>query len=108
MNEELIKELSRLQLLWSRYKNKLSMCPLEIKKEEIRAYIIYEHIKDLKQQLKQRGEVIDEVRQILNKHKFEKNDDYYDYSEKGICITDWDDDYDKLNALLQKGKENDK
>ncbi len=38
MNENLSKELSRLQLLNVRYKNKLRMCPLEIKKEEARAF----------------------------------------------------------------------
>lgn len=58
----------------------------------------------LKEQLKQRDEVIDEISKILNRHRFEENDDYYDYSEQGICITGWDDDYDRLNELLQKYK----
>lgn len=35
MSDELIKELSRLQLLSSRYKNKMSMCPLSITFKEI-------------------------------------------------------------------------
>ena len=34
MNKELIKELSRLQLLSSRCKNKMSKCPLSITLEE--------------------------------------------------------------------------
>lgn len=48
MNEALIKELSRLQLLSSRYKNKMRMCPLSITKEETRAYLIFNYIEELK------------------------------------------------------------
>ena len=48
MSEELIKELSRLQLLSSRYKNKIRMCPLSITKEETRAYLIFNYIEELK------------------------------------------------------------
>ena len=48
MSDELIKELSRLQLLSSRCKNKMSMCPLSITLEENRAYLIFNYIKELK------------------------------------------------------------
>ncbi len=61
MNEELTKELSRLQLSSSRCKNKISMCPLSITKEENRAYIIFNYIKDLKQEnkdLKEKNEFL--------------------------------------------------
>ena len=48
MSDELTKELSRLQLLSSRCKNKISMCPLSITLEENRAYLIFNYIKELK------------------------------------------------------------
>lgn len=59
MSDELIKELSRLQLLSSRCKNKMSMCPLSITLEENRAYLIFNYIKELKaekQELKKKYE----------------------------------------------------
>lgn len=52
MSDELIKELSRLQLLSSRCKNKMSMCPLSITLEENRAYLIFNYIKELKEEIK--------------------------------------------------------
>ena len=52
MSEELIKELSRLQLLSSRCKNKMSMCPLSITLEENRAYLIFNYIKELKEEIR--------------------------------------------------------
>lgn len=51
MNNELIKELSRLQLLSSRCKNKMSKCPLSITLEENRAYLIFNYIKELKEDI---------------------------------------------------------
>ena len=41
-------ELSRLQLLSSRYKNKSRMCPFEITKEEEQAFLIFNYIQELK------------------------------------------------------------
>lgn len=61
MNKEIEKELSRLQLLSARYKNKLRICPLEIKKEEIKAFYIFSYIKDLQHQLEEKEKLIDEV-----------------------------------------------
>ena len=52
MSDELIKELSRLQLLSSRCKNKMSMCPLSITLEENRAYLIFNYIKELKEEIR--------------------------------------------------------
>ena len=52
MSDELIKELSRLQLLSSRCKNKMSMCPLSITFEENRAYLIFNYIKELKEEIR--------------------------------------------------------
>ena len=51
MSKELLEELSRIQLLSARYKNKSRMCPLEVKREEVRSYILNEYIKQLKQAL---------------------------------------------------------
>lgn len=52
MSDELTKELSKLQLLSSRYKNKISMCPLSITREENRAYLIFNYIKELKNEIR--------------------------------------------------------
>lgn len=52
MSNELIKEISKLQLLTNRYNQKLRMCPLEIKKQEKQAKLIFEYIKQLKEQNK--------------------------------------------------------
>lgn len=52
MSDELIKELSRLQLLSSRCKNKMSMCPLSITLEESKAYLIFNYIKELKEEIR--------------------------------------------------------
>ena len=52
MSDELIKELSRLQLLSSRCKNKMSMSPLSITLEENRAYLIFNYIKELKEEIR--------------------------------------------------------
>ena len=52
MSDELIKELSRLQLLSSRCKNKMNMSPLSITLEENRAYLIFNYIKELKEEIR--------------------------------------------------------
>ena len=52
MSDELTKELSRLQLLSNRCKNKMSMCPLSITIEENRAYLIFKYIKELKEEIR--------------------------------------------------------
>lgn len=61
--------------------------------------------KQLKEQLQQRDEVIEEISNIINKHIYTQKDDYYDYCEQGISITDMDDDYDKLLDNLNKYKD---
>lgn len=72
MSDELIKELSRLQLLSSRYKDKMRMCPLHTTREENRAYLIFHYIKQLKQENQKYKEVFDKVINIL-----EENDTEY-------------------------------
>ena len=52
MSNELVKELSRLQLLSSRCKNKMRMCPLSITIEENRAHLIFNYIKELKEEIR--------------------------------------------------------
>ncbi len=70
MSENLSKELSRLQLLNARYKNKLRMCPLEIKKEEMRAFIIFDYIKQLQQENQQlKSQLEDTKKECLNQRK---------------------------------------
>ena len=69
MSDELIKELSRLQLLSSRCKNKMSMCPLSITLEENRAYLIFNYIKELKEEKQENQkykEVINKLKEDLN------------------------------------------
>ena len=58
MDKEIEKELSRIQLLSARYTNKLKMCPLEIKKEETRAFYIFSYIKNLRHQLENEKHLI--------------------------------------------------
>ena len=73
MSDELIKELSRLQLLSSRCKNKMSMCPLSITREENRAYLIFNYIKELKNKYKR-----ETVNETINKIKREVSNDTID------------------------------
>ncbi len=90
MNEELNKELSRLQLLNSRYKNKLRMCPLEIKNEEARAFVVFNYIKQLQQENTQLKENWDKLEELI------KEVDFLHFN-KAIFL-------DKMNEL--KGSEN--
>lgn len=65
MSKELINELSRLQLLSSRCKNKMSMCPLSITLEENRAYLIFNYIKELKEEINKISKKELKVRDML-------------------------------------------
>ena len=64
-NNEIDKEISRIQLLSARYKNKLKMCPFEIKKEELRAFYINTYINNLRieyrQELEEKDKIINEI-----------------------------------------------
>lgn len=59
--------------------------------------------KELKEKLGQKNKVIEEIKNIIQKHTYTQKDDYYDYCEQGISIVDSDDDYDKLIDILNKG-----
>ena len=74
MSDELTKELSRIQLLSSRCKNKISMCPLSITLEENRAYLIFNYIKELKKQLEELKSTNKVLSEKLTKDKILKQD----------------------------------
>lgn len=59
--------------------------------------------KELKEKLGHKNKVIEEIKNIIQKHTYTQKDDYYDYCEQGISIVDSDDDYDKLIDILNKG-----
>lgn len=84
MSDELIKELSRLQLLSSKCKNKMSMCPLSITLEENRAYLIFNYIKELK---KEKQEWINLLDMFKNQQK-----EFIEYLENEI--SKWHYNYD--------------
>lgn len=78
MNKELIKELSRLQLLSSRCKNKMSKCPLSITLEENRAYLIFNYIKELKEEIrKYQADRDKNTKSFLNLNDFIKEEIKY-------------------------------
>ena len=88
MSDELIKELSRLQLLSSKCKNKMSMCPLSITLEENRAYLIFNYIKELKEEKQEWINLLDmfknqqkEFIEYMNK-TIEECNNYSKYIEK--------------------------
>ena len=70
---EIEKEISRIQLLSARYKDKLRMCPLEIKREEIRAFYINSYIKDLRRQLEEKDDICIKLLEILERGKNENS-----------------------------------
>lgn len=51
MNEELEKELMRLNKLWCNYKTHLKYCPNEITKQEKQGFIIFDYFDKLKVEL---------------------------------------------------------
>ena len=79
MNNELIKELSRLQLLSGRCKNKMSMCPLSITSEENRAYLIFNYIKELQQENQKYKEVINKAIEYTEEHRI-NNPYHHEYN----------------------------
>lgn len=95
-----------------RYKSDWSIVSQKLKEVEKNYLKIIEEknkeIKNLKERLSKleskQIDIYEEIKKIIDNHTYTQKDDYYDYCEQGISIVDIDDDYDRLNNLLQKYK----
>lgn len=93
MDKELIEVLSNLQLLHATVKNKINMCPLSIRKEEYKAYIIFDYIKELQAELRDKVKTLNEIKEYCNENiKICKNEQSTDEWE--CCI-------EELQGVLQ-------
>lgn len=67
MNEELEKELMRLNKLWCNYKTHLKYCPNEITKQEKQGFIIFDYFDKLKVELSKTQQENQQLKERIDK-----------------------------------------